>query len=71
MQSGNLVAALNAGYACPSDAGRAWRQAIEEGMDMSLIERNLAMSPWERLLGHDEALRFVRLLHQAAGNRHE
>ena len=71
MHGDELVATLNAGYFCPPGAGPAWRQALAEGVDMSLIERNLARSPWERLHEHDEALRFARMLQQAAGSQHE
>jgi len=71
MQGDDLVAALNAGYVCPPGSGPAWRQAVAEGVDMSLIERNLAKSPWERLHQHDEALWFVFMLRQAAQNLHE
>ena len=65
------MATLNAGYQYPSGAGPAWRQAVAEGVDMSLIERNLARNPWERLHEHDEALRFARMLQDAAASRHE
>lgn len=60
-----LVMALNAGYVCPPDAGPAWRQAVAEGVDMSLVERTLARSPWDRLEGHDEALCFAQMLQRA------
>jgi len=71
MHSGDLAAKLNAGYVCPPEAGPAWRQAIAEGVDMSLIEHNLSMNPWERLGEHDEALQFAHMLQQAAADQHE
>lgn len=71
MQGDDLTATLNAGYLCPPGAGPAWRQAVTEGVDMSLIERNLARTPWERLHQHDEALRFAQILQQAARSRDE
>jgi len=44
------------------DAGPAWREAIEAGIDVSLIERNLALTVEQRLLQLDEML---RVLHAA------
>ena len=67
----DLVMGLNAGYVCPPDAGPAWRQAVAEGIDMSLVERALAKTPWDRLQDHDEALSFAQMLHHAAARRHE
>ena len=67
----DLVLALNAGYVCPPDAGPAWRRAVAEGIDMSLVERTLAKSPWQRLQDHDEALRFGQMLQNAAARRRE
>ena len=66
-----LVALLNAGYVCPLGAGPAWRKAVAEGVDMSLIERNLLKSPWERLQNHDQALGFVQILQRGAANAYE
>ena len=63
--------ALNAGYLCPPDAGPAWRRAVAMGIDMSLVERALAKSPWDRLQDHDQALRFAQMLRPAAGRRDE
>ena len=62
MSVNELAAELNAGYQCPPDAGPAWQQALREGMDMSLIDRNLGKSEWERLLQHDHALELARTL---------
>jgi hypothetical protein len=59
MLDAELVAQLNAGYQVPDDAGPAWREAIRQGVDMSLIEANLELSPWERILQNDRALAFV------------
>ncbi len=68
MSGDELVAALNAGYVCPPEAGPAWQKAVAEGMDMSLVERNLVKGPWERLLDHDQALALADVL-QAAGRK--
>jgi hypothetical protein len=71
MVSEDLIMSLNSGYVCPPDAGPSWQQAVTEGVDMSLIERALARSPWDRLQDHDQALGFARMLRQAAAVRHE
>jgi hypothetical protein len=46
-------------------AGPAWRAAAQDGMDMSLIELNLAKTPWERLADHQRSLNLVRMLQNA------
>ena len=53
-----LIEQLNRGYVCPPDAGPAWREAHRAGHDMSLIELSLALTPWQRMLEHDEVLAF-------------
>lgn len=65
MMNDALIEELNRGYVCPPDAGPAWRTAHESGLDMSLIEENLRLTPWERLLANDRALALVRLVEQA------
>lgn len=40
-----------------SEGGPAWQAAIEYGIDVTLLERNLALSPTDRMRQHDEALR--------------
>ena len=37
--------------------GPAWQAAIDYGIDVTLLERNLALSPTDRMRQHDEALR--------------
>ncbi len=59
------LAQMNGKYVMPPDAGPAWRAAYEAGVDMSLIEENLARSPWERLLANDRALGLVRALQKS------
>jgi hypothetical protein len=56
------LAQMNGKYVCPPDAGPAWRAAMEAGIDMSLIEENLKISPWERLLANDAALALARMM---------
>lgn len=65
-----LVAALSTGYVCPPEAGPAWRKAAAEGVDMSLVERSLGKSPWERLLDHDAALKLAETLRQGSREEH-
>lgn len=35
----------------------AWQAALDYGIDVTLLERNLALSPTDRMKQHDEALR--------------
>jgi hypothetical protein len=46
----------NAGRALPS-CGPAWNAAIEYGVDVTLLERNLMLTPSERLQQLDDMLR--------------
>jgi hypothetical protein len=56
------LAQMNGQYVMPPDAGPAWRAAYEAGIDMSLIEENLRLTPWERLVANDSALSLVRAI---------
>ena len=47
--------------------GPAWKEAEAAGFDMSLVEENLRMTPWERLLDHGRALRNAEMLQAAKG----
>lgn len=69
--TGDRAHGWGTGYVCPPDAGPAWRQAVAEGVDMSLVEHCLGKSVWDRLRDHDRALRFARLLHQSTKARSE
>jgi hypothetical protein len=53
------IAQLNRGYVCPPEAGPAWRAACEYGLDMSLVEDALRMTPEQRLEEHQRALDLV------------
>ncbi|MDB6040199.1 MAG: hypothetical protein JWM99_4040 [Verrucomicrobiales bacterium] len=55
----SILAAINGGYQMPDDAGPAWRAAVAMGIDMTLIECNLELPPWERILQNDRALAMV------------
>jgi hypothetical protein len=59
MFESDIIDQLNAGYQLPDDAGPAWREAFRQGVDMSLIEANLELTPWERILQNDRALTLV------------
>jgi hypothetical protein len=59
------LAQINGKYVCPSDAGPAWRAAVEQGEDMSLVEEALKLSPWDRLIANDRALAIVREVENA------
>lgn len=50
-------------------SGPAWRTAEEYGVDMSLLEYLMSLTPAERLARHDQALALVRAMHEA-GMRH-
>ena len=39
-----------------AQGGPAWRAALDHGIDVTLLERNLSLSPTERMQQHDEAL---------------
>lgn len=56
------IAQLNGGYQMPEDAGPAWRAAAAIGMDMALIEEQLALSPSERLARNDGFVALARTL---------
>ena len=60
-----LIEQLNRGYVCPPDAGPMWRAANDAGVDMSLVEDALRMSPAERLRAHQRALNQILALREA------
>ncbi len=60
-----LIEQLNRGYVCPPDAGPAWRAAHEAGVDMSLIDDALQMTPAGRLRDHQSALNLVLALQES------
>ena len=63
------LAQMNGEYAMPPDAGPAWRAAHAAGIDMSLIEDALKLTPEQRLAEHQQVLDFL-LEVQAAGHCH-
>jgi hypothetical protein len=54
-----LIQQLNQGYVCPADAGPARRAAYEAGIDLSLIDHMLELTPAERLAEHQQVLDFL------------
>jgi hypothetical protein len=64
------LAQMNGEYAMPPDAGPAWRAAHAAGIDMSLIEDSLTMTPAQRLEEHQQVLNFL-LEVQEAGQAHD
>jgi hypothetical protein len=65
----HTLAQMNGEYVLPADAGPAWRAAHEAGLDMSLIEWALTLTPEERLAEHQQVIDFL-LEVQAAGKSH-
>lgn len=63
------LAQMNGKYAMPPDAGPAWRAAHAAGIDMSLIEDALKMTPAQRLAEHQQVIDFL-LEVQEAGQSH-
>ncbi len=59
------LAQINGKQVCPPDAGPAWREAIDSGIDMSLIEESLKLTPEQRLAEHQQVLDFLLSVHEA------
>jgi hypothetical protein len=59
------LAQINGAYSMPSDAGPAWREAHQAGIDMGLIETSLRLTPAQRLQEHQRALNFVLELQES------
>jgi hypothetical protein len=50
------IAQINGEYACPPEAGPVWRAAHKAGLDISLIEHTLSLTPEQRLTEHQQLL---------------
>jgi hypothetical protein len=59
------IAQINGKYVCPALAGPAWIEAIEAGIDMSLIEHSLTLSPEQRLAEHQQVVDFLLTVQMA------
>lgn len=58
MMDEETLARINGKYVPPADAGPEWRAAMAAGIDMSLIEVELELTPEERLKRHHRMLEF-------------
>ncbi|MBM3860393.1 MAG: hypothetical protein FJ395_12170 [Verrucomicrobia bacterium] len=47
------------------NAATAWKAAADYGCDMALLERNIKMTPAQRVAAHSQALALVKALRQA------
>ena len=59
MSDAATLAQMNGAYAMPADAGPAWRAALAAGIDMSLIEDALKLTPEQRLAEHQQVINFL------------
>jgi hypothetical protein len=62
------LAQINGKYVCPYDAGPAWRAAMAAGIDMSLIEDSMRMTPEERLAEHQRVIAFLLTVREAGAS---
>ena len=63
------LAQMNGKYICPVDAGPAWRAAVAAGIDMSLVEDSLKLTPAERLAEHEQVIAFLLEVQEAGNSR--
>lgn len=56
---------MNGQYVLPPDAGPAWRAAHAAGLDMSLVECALQLTPEERLAEHQQVIDFLLEVQEA------
>lgn len=59
------MAQINGKYVCPPDAGPEWRAAMAAGIDMSLIEHSLSLTPEQRLEEHQCVSNFLLTVQEA------
>ena len=62
-------AQVNGEYAMPPDAGPAWRAAHAAGIDLSLLEASLRLTPEQRLAELQQVVDFLLEVREA-GQRH-
>lgn len=60
------LAQMNGEYIMPPDAGPAWRAAHAAGIDMSLIEDSLKLTPEQRLSEHQQVIDFLLEVREAS-----
>jgi hypothetical protein len=63
------LAQMNGKYVCRDDAGPAWREAVAAGLDMSLIDHALSLTPEQRLEEHQQVINFLLEVREA-GRKH-
>jgi hypothetical protein len=63
------LAQMNGKYAMPSWAGPAWRAADAAGIDMSLIEDALRLTPEQRLAEHQQVIDFLLEVQEVGRNQ--
>ena len=54
----------------PSEEELRPRVDPETGIDLSLIEENLRLTPWERLLANDDTINFLEMARTALSQSH-
>jgi hypothetical protein len=64
------LAQINGKYVCPPDAGPEWRTSMKAGIDMSLIETELELTPEQRLKQHHGVLKFALEVMAAGAVKH-
>ena len=69
MINDEILAQMNGKYVCRSDASPAWREAVAAGIDMSLVDHALSLTPEQRLEEHQQVINFL-LEVQEAGRKH-
>jgi hypothetical protein len=67
--SDDILEQMNGKYICRDDASHAWREAVSAGIDMSLVDHALSLTPEERLDEHQQVINFL-LEVQEAGRKH-
>jgi hypothetical protein len=65
------LAQMNGKYVMPPDAGPEWRAAAAAGIDMSLIEASLALTPEQRLAEHQQVIDFLLTVQEAGSHATE
>lgn len=59
------LAQMNGKYVMPPDAGPEWRAAVAFGLDMSLVEHSLSITPEQRFAEHQRCLELVLAIDEA------
>ncbi|OGP49150.1 MAG: hypothetical protein A2Y79_11135 [Deltaproteobacteria bacterium RBG_13_43_22] len=62
-KNGNVLKEASTGY-LPAGKG-----ADDQGIDLTLLEESLRLTPWERMLANDDALNFAGSLRAAMKRR--